>query len=647
MIANILALSSLVLQAPGAPTTVEMSRLPRLPGKADVAVWRTVAPDRLVYGRALYPVFVRVSEPGVAGVLETAGFKTKLGRWIPVDLRAGQLLWALSADGVELRSAPAHWPQLEVSSVEIGADQVHDGVGLESARRGKGVLVGIIDTGVDLTHPAFIDASGNSRVVAVWDQDAAVGPGPKEFGYGHECKESDIVAGDCQVSDPVGHGTHVAGIAAGAGLVPGIAPEASIAVVRSDRFTRLADAVLYLCELADHLDMPLVVNMSVGGQYGPHDGKTPLEGYLRELVGPGRILVAAAGNDGGDRIHLGVELQAALVRVGLDDVPTAAPVETTLDFWSDPAASVSLALELWTDAGIVASVPLAASDTDLLDGTLEVGRARLFGVTFGADLDPDHGLVHRSLVLDATGGAALPARAWLAVAVSGQGRLDGWIAASDYSHGSPRFAKSRGTGSVSGDGDSSIVVPATAPDVITVGAYTVRTEWQSEDDGRQCLEGAVVGTLAPFSSRGPTTAPEYTGVKPDLVAPGSIIASARATSVGSGPMSVDAHRVVMQGTSMSAPHVTGVIALMLEANPELDPAQARDELTRTARTDAGMGSLPNVTWGAGKIDAVAAVHTAEAEAPTGCAAARADLASFGVVLLILAGRGLWGRGRRC
>jgi len=133
-------------------------------------------------------------------------------------------------------------------------------------------------------------------VLAVWDQDGA-GSAPLGFAYGHACDRERIVLGRCDLDDPIGHGTHVAGIAAGAHVLPGIAPEASIVMVRSRNFTRLADAVRFIFNTADVYDRPAVVNLSVGGHYGPHDGRTALEDYLENALGPGRLMVAAAGND--------------------------------------------------------------------------------------------------------------------------------------------------------------------------------------------------------------------------------------------------------------------------------------------------------------------------------------------------------------
>jgi len=593
--------------------------MPRLTGKADVQLWRSLHRSPTVFG-SRRPVFVRARDASARQALRALGVHVPEGAWRPVHLDAAALMVALDAAGVQLRTAPAHRPQLDLSLDEIRVHQVHQGVGLEKSRRGKGVLVGIIDTGVDLTHPAFRTSSGRSRVVAVWDQDAAAGRSPKKFGYGRECKRTDIDGDLCPIGDSTGHGTHVAGIAAGSAALGGVAPAAKIAVVRSDTFTRLADAVIYLTELADDLGVPVVINTSVGGQYGPHDGRTPLESFLSSALGSGRVMVAAAGNDGNDRIHVGAALERDPVRITIDDLPFGKPVEVIVDLWCKRSAEVELALELWDDDGPMVTTPLAAPDSELLDGSISVGGAPVVDVTYGVELDSDHGLVHHSVVLDG-GGGSLPPNTWLALRFAGKGRLDGWISQSDYRYGVARFGQSPSPGWIAGDGERAVVVPATSPDVIAVGAYTVRDSWQSEDEREHRLNDSAVGVLALFSSLGPTTAPRHTGMKPDLTAPGSVIASARAATVAPGPMTLDAERLVMQGTSMAAPFVTGTVALMLEADPDLDPERVRDQLSRTARADSFTGTTPNPAWGYGKLDAALAVGVAEEEA-VGCVSMR-------------------------
>ncbi len=565
-------------------------------------------------------MFVRARNDEARRSLSSLGVHAELGRWTPVRLDRGAIAAALVSRGdLDLALQPAHRPYLELSAREIGVTDVQAGVGVRSARTGRGVLIGIVDTGVDLRHEAFMDDDGRSRVIAVWDQDAK-GTRPDGFEYGHECRESAIASGTCTIDDGNGHGTHVAGIAAGNGQLGGMAPHAKIAVVRSNSFTRLADAVEYLTNLARDRDMPLVINLSVGGQYGAHDGATPLEEWLDNHLGEGRILVAAAGNEGGGRLHAAAELRASDKYLAVERLPLGRQVTTNVDMWTPGNATVNLAVELWVDGAPVSRLPLVAREDDVLEDS--VSAPGEYRVEFTFTSERRNGRQHRLLVIDGASARDLSGRAQVVLVMSGSGVIDAWVSQSDGGSNA-RFGSGDGQSWIAGDGRESIAVPATARSVIAVGAYATRNTWISQIDGSQQIEDLGIGRLAPYSSVGPTAAPERTGVKPDITAPGSVIISARARSIPDGPDVVDANRVIMQGTSMAAPHVAGAIALMLEAAPKLAPSDIRRIFTQTARADIATGSTPNEAYGLGKLDAKAAVALAEDE-PEGCAASGGD-----------------------
>ncbi len=584
----------------------------------------------------LVPMFVRARDDEARRSLAMLGVKADLDRWTPVQLDRGAIAQALVSRGkLDLEVQPAHRPYLELSAREIGVTDVQAGIGVQSPRTGRGVLVGIIDTGLDLRHPAFMDDDGRSRVIAVWDQDGK-GTKPDGFDYGNECRESAIASGACTIDDGNGHGTHVAGIAAGNGQLGGMAPHAKIAVVRSNSFTRLADAVEYLTDLAHDRDMPLVINLSVGGQYGAHDGATPLEEWLDDHLGEGRILVAAAGNEGGGRLHASAELRDSEKYLAVERLPLGRQVTTHVDMWSPSNASMNLAVELWVDGEPVSRLPLVAREDDVLEDSVTVEGEYRVDFTFTSE--PRNGRQHRLLVVDGSAARELAGRAHVVLVMSGSGLMDAWVSQSDGGSAS-RFGNGSGAGWIAGDGRESIAVPATARSVIAVGAYATRNTWTSEIDGSQQVEDLGLGRLAPYSSIGPTAAPERTGVKPDITAPGSVIISARARSIPDGPDVVDSNRVIMQGTSMAAPHVAGAVALMLQAAPKLSSDDVRRIFTHTARADIMTGSTPNEAYGLGKLDAKAAVAMAENE-PQGCAATGADLWTV-LAVMALGARYAW------
>jgi len=190
---------------------------------------------------------------------------------------------------------------------------------------GRGVIVGVVDTGIDARHPAFA-----GRVLAVWDQ-TAKGEGVVEGQYGVEltgARLSDSV-------DTVGHGTHVAGIAAGAdGAFGGVAPNATVVAVKTDLDdTHIADGITYIFRLARERGMPAVVNLSLGGHYDAHDGTDALSTLIDEQSGPGRLVCCAAGNEGNDNIH-GQAVIAPLATYSMRfRVPTQAVRAVVLNGW--------------------------------------------------------------------------------------------------------------------------------------------------------------------------------------------------------------------------------------------------------------------------------------------------------------------------
>lgn len=568
--------------------------------------------------------------------------------WASVRLDAAALSVALRMpDHLAVEPALAHAPQGRISRQRVGIDEMLKVGAPRGRRQGRGVLVGLVDTGIDLTHRAFTNEDRTSRVVAVWDQDHSNGTPPAAFGYGSLCDAAQIARGACELDDPIGHGTHVASIAAGrheeAG---GVAPAADIAMVRSRTFTRLADAVRFLMDLGAARGQPTVVNISVGGHYGPHDGQTPLEQELTRLTGPGRILVAAAGNDGNVPVHASVTLGAKPLRLGLDKLPTRLrPGLVVVDLWSAPNMAACLgeaSLEIWRGANLLAEAPLRPTTPELEPHLLYLPSAQSpFGAALLRVSEARDERQHLEILFDGGKQEPLPPGAHLAVRLTGQGRFDGWIMTDATTGPSPRFLKDALADTfVGGDSQASIVVPATARSIITVGSTTVQDSWESLV-GRQYLLHETLGAPSSFSARGPTGAPHLTGPKPDLVAPGGVIVSAKAAHSLPHPYELlSSETLVMQGTSMAAPHVTGAVALMLEADATLQPSDVRRHLIRFARPPhnvqrESVTSYSRDLWGAGVLDVAAAVRATEAEAG-GCNAggANAHLALAGLATFV-------------
>ena len=167
---------------------------------------------------------------------------------------------------------------------------------------GQGVLIGFVDSGLDLRHPEFLGEDGSSRIVALWDM-TAQGTPPRGFLHGALYTRAELATGLVDSADENGHGTAVAAIAAGRS---GAAPGASIAAVKlaSARTTDIMRAVKFLLDQAEERGMPCVVNLSYGTNCGSHQGQTLFESYIDQSAQRGRsVVVCAAGNEGSGAHH--------------------------------------------------------------------------------------------------------------------------------------------------------------------------------------------------------------------------------------------------------------------------------------------------------------------------------------------------------
>ncbi|MBU4484858.1 S8 family serine peptidase, partial [bacterium] len=289
---------------------------------------------------------------------------------------------------------------------EIHADYEYQHQKFESVYTGKGVIVGIVDTGIDYTHSDFFDASGKTRILYLWDQthkpaSGFSAPSEVESSYGIECQQEDLTNGRCPSIDRRGHGTHVAGIAAGGDdEYQGIAPDAKLIIVKNHDSTNgdnalisekgemqssdVVDAVHYIFKKAKELGMPAVVNLSFAARGSRNDGRSLAEEALTELVEEdlGRVIVAAAGN-GADRKNddyltgQHVNIQAnngspVAVEMAILDPQS---VRSQIDVWQEPGSNMIFTLGVkrpdsyiqlpWVAKGEVAT-------ESILDGRLAV-----------------------------------------------------------------------------------------------------------------------------------------------------------------------------------------------------------------------------------------------------------------------------------
>lgn len=555
---------------------------------------------------------------------ETTAFVTlKDGKTTTVRASLATLAEMAEKGQVERIAIPGRAQQmLDVAKAETGHAEVLSGKSLSQPFTGSGVVVGIVDSGFDYCHETFCGKDGKLRIARIWEQGTKAFEGcsaPEAFGYGIEMTSEEAIRrgkADCETNS---HGTHVAAIAAGSsafldGKYSGCAPDAEIVLValdlNSSTLADISNGVRYIFDYAEKVGKPCVVNLSLGNHDGPHDGTSDFDRLADEMQGPGRIIVGAAGNHRQDKFHISKTFLS----------PDDAPLRTFISFKQKPSsADISSFVQLWAEKDMEVEVSLSAyslfqnkevvSETIYpIEGTktVKLGSYATGTVEVAAEKNPNNGKL--SLFLDSristirnNYGVALTVKPKIA------GTVDIW-ADNIYLALESKDIE----GFTAPTSESTIAeVGGTGKRIVTAGAYVTRTEYNSS-----VLPNETLGALGSFSSCGPTADGR---TKPEITAPGCFIVSAVSSFDTSGTkipaVSNEASERVYEygyqmGTSMAAPFVAGVVATMLQAAPQLSPEVVKDILSSSARSDSFAASLPNNSWGYGKIDALAALSRA-------------------------------------
>ncbi|WP_069998255.1 S8 family peptidase [Cellulosilyticum sp. I15G10I2] len=455
--------------------------------------------------------------------------------------------------------------------------------------RGEGVLLGIIDSGINYAHPDFRNEDGTTRITSIWDQSIAGNP-PLGYLIGSEYTRTQINealqmptrAEQLQVvpsTDTIGHGTHVASIAGGNGRGSqgrnmGAAPAAEFIIVKLGRpgfeaFIRNVEimlAVRYVIEQAVILNRPVVINISVGMNEGPHDGNALVEQFLDDSTTLWRTnIIVGSGNEGEGRNH------------------TSGMVEqngtTSFQFQIGPNTFI-YNFSVWKsfiDEFQFEIIGPAGDRTPLIlyaQGPVQymIGTTRVYATFAGPS--PLNGDEEFAVFLIPTNNMPISTGVWTVV-IHGRSVIDGRYNA----WGPTTEVVGRNSFMLSPNPETTLTTPSSARLVITVGAYN-----------------SVTQQIASFSGRG--FGRNDSVIKPDLVAPGVNITAASYT--GSG------YRV-LSGTSMAAPHVTGGAALLMEwgivrrNNIFLYGENLKAYLLRGTRKDIPGVIYPDPSWGYGKL----------------------------------------------
>jgi subtilisin family serine protease len=482
------------------------------------------------------------SSPAVDGTVELMGSGTVRTALVSVD----QIPAMVGRADIKRLSAPRQLkPLMDIGLSLVRVPAFRSAAATKSS--GRGVVIGVVDTGIDVSHPAFA-----GRVLGIWDQEMpGPGPGPGFAQFGKVLRGAQMGASD----DSHGHGTHVAGIAAGGpdGFAQmGVAPEADLMVVKTNfQNSGILEGVRWIFSEAQRLGKPAVVNLSLGGHWDGHDGLDDLCVGLDEECGPGRLVVAAAGNEGRDRIHARHKMtgvKPALLPIDIASKTSGvAPAWLVLNGWYEGAGRCEVRVRGSTGAvtpwqGLLST---AGGGTGAMQYTL---GSDLITLATPDNVAPNGARQFMLTMESAHDQQPVQGGQWMLEvrrAKGTPGTLHVWLLApGNLPPSCAQFAPTVAAAS------ELIGSPGAASMAVTVAAFTSRNEWVDKE-GQVQRVGLQAGTVSDFSSPGPLR----TGArKPDVTAPGAMLISARssAAQVEDRDLVSDGY-MVMAGTSMACP----------------------------------------------------------------------------------------------
>ena len=452
---------------------------------------------------------------------------------------------------------------------------------------GQGILVAILDSGIDYANQDFRNPDGSTRIVRIWDQ-TTEGTPPQGYSLGTEYTRDRIDEALAQenvqemrrmvpVTDTSGHGTAVAGIAAGNGrgsgtLYRGVATESELIIVklgrpREEGFPRTTELMMglnYVVEQALMLQKPVAVNISIGNTYGSHDGTSLLERFIDDISNFWKsVICIGTGNEAASAGHVsGVMREGEEERIQLavqENQPTL-----NVQIWKSYVDEVEISLR--TPAGtrvgpiqeILGSQRFRVGETEIL---LYYGEPNPYSTAQEIYLDF---LPVGTYITDGVWEIVLTPRRIV------EGKYEMWLPSENVLNA--------GTGFLFPNESTTLTIPSTAERVISVGAYDALTFSYASFSGRGFREGEG-------------------RVKPDLVAPGVNVTTTRA---GGGT-------VTASGTSFATPFVTGGAALLMEwgivrgNDAFLYGEKVKAYLQRGAKVLPGFTEYPNPQVGYGAL----------------------------------------------
>lgn len=451
---------------------------------------------------------------------------------------------------------------------------------------GTGVLVAIIDSGIDYANLDFRNADGTTRIYALWDQTIPGNP-PEGYVQGTEYTQEKINEALRQENrtermkivpseDRSGHGTAVAGIAAGNGRgskgarYQGVASESGILVVKLGtpreegfpRTTELMQAIDYVVKKAQRAGRPVAINISFGNTYGSHTGTSLLERFIADIANLWKsVICIGMGNEGASAGHT-----AGILKENTEErIPLAVQMKETainVQIWKSYHDIVDISLI--SPAGVqIGPIPEVIGTQRFVVGDTEI-------LLYYGEPSPFH--VSQEIFIEfLPKDSYITPGIWQFVLTPRKivtGEYDLWLPSENVlNRGTAfRYPTERGT----------LTIPSTSQRVISVGAYDSLTFAYADFSGRGGLEGES---------------------KPDLVAPGVDITAPTPSGIYQ----------TFTGTSFATPFVSGAAALMMEwgivrgNDPYLYGEKVKAYLRRGARPLPGFTEYPNPQVGYGAL----------------------------------------------